>query len=357
MKRLARLLCAAYLTVFLTFSGMSAAQAELNVDETRDLLQKSLTVTEIDAEIARIGTEESQVAASLNEDEAAMRRQEDQVEKTRERLGHVLRAYYKGERQSLWLAVFHAKSFTQLLTFYDYLSYIYRSDRIALIGYREEYAKLEEAHRQLKLKQMELANLKAEFVRQRERMTALQEEIDRKLQEHPDAAAALAKQMTAVQTSWKKNGLPLFRNYFTSMSEAMQKLPELILNDKEKRYIKGTLLAISDADLTAMLHEEKSDLQNLSLTFRDGHFTASGKEGDLAASIVGHYTVEENPNRLQFHVDRLEYNGFALDETTSRSLEEAYDMSFAPGAILPMLRAKEVSTDGGMLSIRFQIKF
>ncbi|WP_438433391.1 hypothetical protein [Gorillibacterium sp. sgz500922] len=357
MKRLARLLCAAYLTVFLTFSGMSAAQAELNVDETRDLLQKSLTVAEIDAEIARIGTEESQVAASLAEDEAAMRRQEVQVEKTRERLGYVLRAYYKGERQSLWLAVLHAKSFSQLLTFYDYLSYIYRSDRTALIGYREEYVKLEEAHRQLTLKQMELANLKAEFVRQRERMTALQEEIDRQLQEHPDAAAALAKQMTAVQTSWKENGLPLFRNYFTSMSEAMQKLPELILNDKEKRYIKGTLLAISDADLTAMLHEEKSDLQNLSLTFRDGHFTASGKEGDLAASIVGHYTVEENPNRLQFHVDRLEYNGFALDETTRRSLEEAYDMSFAPGAILPMLRAKEVSTDGGMLSIRFQIKF
>jgi len=357
MKRLSRLLYAAYLTAFLSLSGMSAAHAELNLDETRDLLQKSLTVTQIDTEIARIETEQAKVSASILAAEAGMKEQEAQVAKTRERLGQVLRAYYKGERDSLWLALFRAKSFSQLLSFYDYLSYLYRSDRIALVGYRDEYAKLQESHRKLELTQMELANLKAEFVRQRDRMMALQAEIDKKLQEHPDVAAALAQQMSAVQTSWKEKGLPLFQQYFNAMSDAMQKLPEKIIGSKEKRYIKGTVLEISDADLTAMLRAEKSELTHLALIFQDGHFEAKSKEGDVEASIVGHYTVEENPNRLQFHVDKLEYNGFQLDETTSRSLEKTYDMSFAPGLVLPMLYAKEVTTDAGVLLIRFQIKF
>lgn len=357
MIRLARLLFAAYLTAFLSFSGMSAVLAEPQIDEMRELLQKSLTLTQIDAEIARIGDEEAKVSASIRSAEAAMEEQQGRVERTRERLGQVLRAYYKGERESLWLLLFRAKSFSQLLTFYDYLTYLYRSDRTALVGYREEYDKLLESHRKLELVQLELASVKAEFVRQRERMAAIQEEIDRKLREHPDSAAALAQQMTAVQTSWKEKGLPLFKQYFGAMSEAMQKLPEKVIGNKEKRYIKGTSLSISDADLTRMLHEEKQELAGLALIFENGHFRAQSKEGDLEASIIGHYTVEEDPNRLQFHVDQLEYNGFLLDETTSRSLEETYDLSFAPGLVLPMLRAKEVKTDEGVLFIRFQIKF
>ncbi|WP_058301853.1 hypothetical protein [Gorillibacterium timonense] len=357
MKRLARLLFAAYLTAFLTISGMSAAHAELQIDEMRELLQKSLTITQIDAEITRIGEEETKVSASLRKAEADMKEQQAHVDRTRERLGQVLRAYYKGDRESLWLLVFRAKSFSQMLTFYDYLTYLYRSDRTALVGYREEYAKLLESHRQLELVQMELASLKAEFIRQRERMIAIQEEIDRKLEEHPDAAAVLAQQMAAVQASWKEKGLPLFQQYFSAMSEAMQKLPEKIISDKEKHYIKGTSLDISDADLTRMLHEEKAELGNLVLTFADGQFQAESQEGELKAIITGHYTVEEDPNRLQFHVDKLEYNGFLLDETTNRSLEKTYDLSFSPGLVLPMLYAKEVKTDNGLLSIRFQIKF
>ncbi|MEO3947434.1 hypothetical protein [Gorillibacterium sp. CAU 1737] len=357
MKRLARLLFAAYLALFLTVSGAAAVHAELDVDGMRELLQKSLTVTEIDTEISRIEQEQGNVKASIVTAEEQMKVQEKQVDRSRERLGRVLRAYYKGERESLWLLIFRAKSFSQMLSFYDYLSYLYRNDKLAFTQYRDEYNRLMDAHQKLALVQLELENLKTEFIHQKERLLALQNEIDRRLEDHPEAAEVLAREMNAVQTRWKEQGLPLFQRYFSSMSEAMQKLPNRIVSDKEKRFIKGTTLSISDQDLTKLLLEEKPDLKDLTLHFMQGMFQAEGEAENLKATITGHYTVEEDPNRLQFHVDKLEFDGFVLDETTRRQLQEKYDLSFMPGLVLPMLHAKEVAIEQGTMTIKFQIKF
>ncbi|MBC8079245.1 MAG: hypothetical protein H7X86_02795, partial [Gorillibacterium sp.] len=139
--------------------------------------------------------------------------------------------------------------------------------------------------------------------------------------------------------------------------DAMQRLPEKIISDKENRYIKGTLLKISDSDLTQMLRSEKTELQTLKLTFTEGQFRAESGDAELSASIIGYYTVEEDPNRLQFHVERLDYKGFPLDETTNRALEKEYDLSLTPGLVLPMLKAKEVTTENGMLTVKFAIQF
>lgn len=357
MRKWAKRSLLLYLSAFLVLASSSPAQAELSIEDTRKLLQQSLSIVQIDEEISRITQEETAVTLQMIQTEVELTLQEKKLVKTRERLGKVLRSYYKGERASLWLLLFNAESFSQLLRMFDYLTYIYKSDQNALHAYREDYSRLQALNGELTGKKTDLAGLKRDFAKQRSRVLALQQEVDQALKDNPEAAVAVAAQIEQVKTEWREQGLPLFQKYFSAISGAMQQLPGKIIGDKENRYIKGTSLAISDADLTAMLRSANPELEKLTLTFKDGRFTARNTDRDLDASIVGYYTVEENPNRLQFHVEKLDYNGFPLDETTNRSLERDYDLSFTPGLVLPMLHAKEVSTQDGLLTVIFTIKF
>lgn len=357
MRKWAKRSLLLYIAAFLIVASASPAHAELSIEDTRKLLQQSLTIVQIDEEVSRITQEETAVTLQMIQAEVELSLQEKKVAKTRERLGKVLRSYQRGERTSLWLLMFNAKSFSQLMRMYDYLTLIYDSDKVTFRTYREDYARMQDLSSQLVAKKSDLAGLKAEFLKQRSRVLALQREVDQALEDNPEAAAALATQMQQIKTEWREQGLPLFQKYFSAISGAMQKLPQKIIGDKENRYIKGTSLAISDTDLTEMLRSTNPELATLTLTFKDGRFTAKNTDPKLNASIVGYYTVEENPNRLQFHVEQLDYNGFPLDETTNRALERDYDLSFTPGLVLPMLHAKEVSTRDGLLTVIFGLKF
>ncbi|MBC8081158.1 MAG: hypothetical protein H7X86_12490, partial [Gorillibacterium sp.] len=200
-KGLKRLLII-YITVFLSISGITPAYAELSIEETRKLLQQSLTVVQIDQEISRITQEETTITIEIIKSEVEMTLQEKKTAKTRERLGKVLRSYYKGERESLWLLIFNAKSFGQLLRMYNYLSYLYKSDEIAFQAYKAEYRTLKNLRQKLEITKTGLANLKQEFIKQRERVVSLQQEIDQTLDAHPDAAAAIAIQLEQVKSDW-----------------------------------------------------------------------------------------------------------------------------------------------------------
>src|SRR5690606_7286119 len=98
--------------VLLLLSFTPSTQAELTIDEIQQLLQESLTVSEIDREVARIAEEEKTVALHIRQTEQDITLQNDKVAATREHAGKVLRAYYMGDRDSLWLLLFHANSFS-----------------------------------------------------------------------------------------------------------------------------------------------------------------------------------------------------------------------------------------------------
>src|SRR5690606_18120249 len=82
------------------------------LDEHRDLLEKGLNIYEIDQEIKRIIMQEQQVAEQIRKTERRLVEEEKIVKQKRERVGHILRAYYSGERINLFMVLFQIRDWS-----------------------------------------------------------------------------------------------------------------------------------------------------------------------------------------------------------------------------------------------------
>ena len=105
--------------------------------------------------------------------------QDKQVEKTREHAASVIRSYYVGSRDQLWLLLLHSQSFSDALTVFQYLKSIAESDKRSLDQHLASYKKLKDLHNQLALTEAELNDLKAQFIAQRIRIVQLQKQLDK----------------------------------------------------------------------------------------------------------------------------------------------------------------------------------
>src|SRR5690606_10943309 len=108
-------------------------------DETRQLLEKSLSMVEIDREIERIAslrlTTQTEIAAS----ERRLVEQEMAIAVQREKAGEVLRAYYMGRKDFALAALLNANSLSELLRTWEMLDMVVRSDRRTLDRYADQY--------------------------------------------------------------------------------------------------------------------------------------------------------------------------------------------------------------------------
>lgn len=77
-----------------------------NDEEVKLLLQKGLTVYEIDQELARIQLEEAHIMKQRTTSELELQQQTARSEETKRHAAKVLRAYYMGDRDSLWMLLF-----------------------------------------------------------------------------------------------------------------------------------------------------------------------------------------------------------------------------------------------------------
>jgi hypothetical protein len=348
-----------YVCSFLYVFSAAQAFADPTLDETRDLLQKGLTIVQLDQEIARLSNQDTQITSQIEGTRSQLVQQDEKVAETRVHAGKVLRAYYMGDRDSIWTLLFSAKSFTDALALYDYLSMIIVNDHALLTSYGDALNELKSLQNKLVKTQIDLREVKAAFITQRERNIALQKEVDDKLRSlPPDQAQLLNNQIDQVKKTFTEKVVPLFERYFAGISQAMpQFVPDVLVNERDK-YIKGLTFQVSDTDLIQRFRRlDKTHLfDNINFEFKNGAYSVVGHEGDIEASIKGHYTVEDNPNRLQFHVDELGYNGHLLDDTTKRYMEQKFDLSlsvekYSGGA----LQAKEVKTENGILSITLSL--
>ncbi|RAV19773.1 coiled-coil domain-containing protein [Paenibacillus contaminans] len=335
--------------------------AEPSLEETRKLLQKSLTIYEIDQEIARLTHQEETIAAQISDTSEQIGKQDSKVEQTREHAGKVLRAYYMGERDSLWMLMFSAKSFSDAISVYEYLSMIVDNDHKSLTSYQEAYSKLKTLRGELETTQTELRKVKDEFLAQREKAVALQKELDEQIAAVPAAEMqTIRDQLADFTKEWQEKGVPLFRTYLQAISEAMQSLPELLTGDNAAKYLKGTTFQISDTELTEFFRSKNQLFNNLTFRFENGSFVVNGVEKDIEVGLKGHYTVENDPvNKLQFHVSELTYNGFTLPETSNRALEQEFDLGFTPSKYVKQIQVTDVTTNDGKftISLKISLKF
>lgn len=341
--------------LWLTFT--TSTRAELTIEETRKLLQESLTISEIDREITRLSQEEQKIAEQIVETEKSIVNQEQLVDKARAHAGKVLRSYYMGERDGLWLLLLNSQSFSDAIIVYQYLHSIAENDQRALQKHHKAFQELKDLNQSLALTQSELRELKAQFIAQRIRVVQLQEQLDSKLAVLDNKEELLA-QIDELSKAWRKDGLPLFQQFLQAMSEAMLELPDYIAENEDSLEQDGKLFIfhIKDEQLNSFLRSKNPIFEQFVYTITSEHISIKGTKDQINIMINGHYTIENEPeNALRFTLDELIYNGFMLPDTTRNDMQKQFSMTFYPKRFSGTLEAIAVHQNPGELLIELTI--
>ncbi|SEN11008.1 hypothetical protein [Paenibacillus sp. OV219] len=345
------------LACWLTIIPVLADPATPKDEEIRRILEKSLSVVEIDKEITRIQQEQQAITTQLATSKTKLSEQEQAIEKQRENAGKVLRAYYTGERDFLLTAIFNTDNLSELFTLLDYFDLIFSSDKLTLNTYTKQYRELKQNISKLDTKSQELTDVETRLKTQRDRVVALQNEVNSDLSGRSDSDK-LRTLINEFTNYWQDTGIVEVRRYFNALSKAMGKMPGWIQNDKEMLSIDGLnyTLNVPEAKLNSFLREQNPIFDNFSFVFKEDSVIVSGKREDMSIELDGHYTLEKN-GAILFHVDALIFNGLALPDTTRRELEREFDLGFNPSKMVPFLKTKSVTTENGQLVVKLGISF
>lgn len=358
-RRLAASICFALLLLW--FVKPAAVRAEIpqaGEDDAalRQLLEKSLSITEIDKEIGRIGERRHATARQIAVLSDAIAAKQAEVDARREQAGRVIRAYYTGERDMLLAALLSFDSLQDLLAMLDYADALLGSDRRAIERYRTEYAELQAEQRKLAAEEKRLADIETSLIAQRERLVKLQAEVDSAIGQSGDEER-LRLLIDEMIRYWETVGLHEVKRYFEALAGAMGELPAWLNDNKQLLEINGFTYTVRlpEAELNRFLREQNELFRNFSFRFEDGGIVVYGRREGMEVVISGHYTLEDDPNAIRFHTDKLLFNGLALPDTTRRALEEQFDLGFYPQMLVPFIRAESVATDGDELVITLKL--
>ncbi|MDF2671463.1 MAG: hypothetical protein K0R67_3769 [Paenibacillus sp.] len=349
--------------VFLTASilllgcGFAHAQTEGDTGTTGQLLEKGLSLYELDREIMKLQEKEKDIAQQIKSSELSLNEINQRLQDQSKRVKLLLKSTYMGERVPVWTLVLSARTWKDALYVFDQMQVITKRDHDILERYMGVYREKSEVNAKLALSQSELKATRLSYEDQRKQLLALQEEVTRKLAALPNKDA-VAAQMSALNKSWESEGRPLFKQYFAELSRAMQKLPELISATPNALTIKGFTYTfqIRDSELNAFIHAQSPALKHLNFTFEDGSIIANGQQGNLTLKIRGVYELELKPkNAIRFHIRDITYNGVILPASTTQSFQQEHDLNFYPNKIAAFLQASELSVKDRTLKVTLKL--
>lgn len=328
-------------------------------EETRKLLEQTLSSAEIDREIIRITAEQKVLEQKVELLHIQAAEKETAIADKQERAGAVLRSYYMGEREGLLVAFLSAKSISKVLSLFNYYEIIIGNDRDILSQYEEQYKDLKATLRAAERNTKELAELRKALEEQKIRVTELNKEIESGIQDSsdPERMNTLLQEFALY---WENIGLHEVETYFKALSNAMNRLPQFVQNREGVLTREGMtyVLNLKEEDLNQFLQSENELFKDFAFHFNDGLITASGKSGELTLTLTGHYTIQDEPiNGLIFVVDQIVFNGLELPDSTRKSLEEEFDLGFYPGKIVSFLKATAVDSKDGVLHVKLSISF
>ncbi|WP_159883904.1 hypothetical protein [Paenibacillus puerhi] len=334
----------------------------------RDILQQGLTIFEIDQELKRIEVQENELRVRIASTEGALAESASAVHSTREHAAKVVRAYYMGDRDSLWTLLFSARSFTDGIAIFEYLQMILGNDRLALGRHQEAYQKQSELKRQLHEAGESLQTAKQRFQAQLDKQLALQAELDLQIASRTDTeaeAASLQSQMLELNRQWHEQGLPAFKRYLNELAKAMQELPQAITsgtgsgpNRNLSLFDNGlsSTFQLTDDELNEYLRSKEAMFSALTFKFVPGKIVASGRQDGMDLSVEGTYSIASRGESkakpfIRFKIEELRFNGFQLPSTTVEMLEQEVDLSIYPEKLAPILQVTEVHQEEGLLKI------
>ncbi|PZD93907.1 hypothetical protein DNH61_20635 [Paenibacillus sambharensis] len=336
----------------------SAEQAqEINDEELRLLLEKSLSITELDKEIARIGAQKEQTLGRIRELTQLIERKSVELQEQEAKAGDVIRAYYTGERDSLIGAVLSFQSLPDLFLMLDYFDVIIANDKKSLDGYKEQYRELQKEREKLAEDESRLSSLETSLLAQRERIVRLQSDVDSSLASSGDAdrLRVLIDELVAY---WETAGMHEVKRYFRALAETMKELPGWLQENPRLMEMNGLsyTLRLPDDELNRFLREQNDLFDNFQFRFENGLIAASGRREGMEISLTGHYLVEDEPvHAIRFYTDELKFNGLTLPDTTVRDLEDSFDLSFYPQRLVSFVKADSVVIEDGELVIKLSV--
>ncbi|MGG1553099.1 murein hydrolase activator EnvC family protein [Paenibacillus ferrarius] len=327
--------------------------------ETQELVQKGLTIFEIDKEVARLNDQDAAIGEQIKQNESNIDKQKGQVDTTRKHAGKVLRAYYTGERDSIWMMLFSVRSFTDALRMFEYLQMIVRNDHHALDTYTDSVKKLTSLQDDLTKSRAKLQETKANYLTQRDRLVKLQEELDRQLAASTQAEA-IASQIKSLNDDWKEKGIPVVREYLDSLSQAFRELPQFLAKDSKYMDLsnpKNLLIQMGDTDFNNYLYAKSELLKHLSFTFEEGYITAKGKKDDVDIAIEGKFNLFQQPdmNEVRFTVNKLQFNGYQLPDTTIADFSKDFQLGFIPKKFISQLDVTQVEMRKGLIVVKLKL--
>ncbi|WP_217596135.1 hypothetical protein [Cohnella sp. GbtcB17] len=361
MRRLA-LLAVAVVVLMLLLPGNNVpmpppAFAEPLSDTTKQLLEKGLSVVEIDREIERISGLREETERTIAQNETKLAERQIAIAAQREKAGRVLRAYYMGQKEAMLGMLVNFKSFAGLLRSWDLMDTIFEADRRTLADFNREFEEIRKGQDKLKKDKDELTRVAADLASQRERVAALQTEIQNAIDGSEDPALA-RKQMEEMQSYWQSAGLYEVRRHFSALAKAMNKLPDWIQDHPEALKTKGlsTTLTLTDAQLNDFLRAQSDLLKDFTIAFKPNLLSLQGKSGAMEVAVTGTYSVENDPkNAIMFHMNTLVFNGLTLPDTTRDDLVRDFDLGFYPQQVMAYLKADSVSLEDGKLIVKLKI--
>ncbi|UKS30296.1 hypothetical protein LOZ80_15695 [Paenibacillus sp. HWE-109] len=355
------ILMTAFLLTQLTipFQPAFAVETSPATDEAKELVQKGLTIFEIDKEVSRLNEQDAKIVVQIQQNEQDIAKQNSNVESTRKHAGKVMRAYYTGDRDSIWMLIFSVSSFADALRMFEYLQMIITNDHRALSTFTDSFNNLKSLKTELETSRAELQQTKDKFLLQRERLVKLQEELDKQLAVSAQAQV-IESQIKSLNEQWKQEGVPLFREYLNSLSTAFRELPQYVTNESkfmDLSSIKNPVITISDTDFNTYIHTKNDLLKNLNFKFADGNIIAKGKKENIEVTLEGKFLLKENPdmNEVRFVVEKLEFNGFTLPDTTIEDFTKEFQLGFIPKKIVNYLDVVSVETKNGVAVVKLKL--
>ncbi|RUS48455.1 hypothetical protein [Cohnella sp. AR92] len=326
-------------------------------EETKKLLEKGLTVVEIDREIDRIAGLRAAAEKGIEQTSQKLAEQEIAIVAKREQAGRVLRTYYMGQKDAMWSALLNSRSLKELLATWELMDLLFQSDHKTLKSYEDEYEDLQKGYRTLERNKNELSQVEQELRAQRERIQALQSELDSLLAASGDEEG-MRKMMAEMQAYWQNVGLYEVKQEFRALSKAMSKLPDWLKEHPDALKTSGlkAKLTITDAELNEFLRKQDDRLSQIAIAFASGQMILEGSNGDIKVRIEGHYTIENDPkNAILFHVDKLVFNDLELPDTTRQDLEREFDLGFYPQEFMSYIKADSVELTDGKLVVGLKL--
>jgi hypothetical protein len=326
-------------------------------EETRKLLEKGLTVVEIDREIERIAGLRADTEIGIEQASKKLVQQEVAIAAKREQAGRVLRTYYMGQKDAMWSALLKARSLKELLVTWELMDLLFKSDHEILSRYEDDYKALQNGYRSLERSKEELARVESDLIAQRQRIETLQRELDSLLAASGDEEG-LRRMMEEMQAYWQNVGIYEVRQQFRALSKAMSKLPDWLKEHPDALETNGlkAKLTITDDQLNEFLRDQDDRLRDFTISFATDLMILEGSSGDVKARIEGHYTIENEPkNAILFHVDKLVFNDLELPDTTRRDLENEFDLGFYPQQFISYIKADSVKMEDGKLVVGLRL--